>query len=644
MNLFLKKLKSVKGVSLIELIVSVALFSVLILSATGIFKMVIDGQRSSISAQNVQENMRYAMEKMSKEIRMAQVSNQDCGSGATNKVFNTANGGEELYFKNQNGDCITYYLENNRLKVIAGADAATGFVTPAKIEVSNLKFYVNDDLIGDSPSVQPYVVMVMDVRAIGQAIHEQKMKIQMTISSRAYEGGDLGTTCTPDCTGAVCGDSDGCEGICDGSCATGTCVDGVCTDSSWLAGPCLTSNSIYVYATDLSASSWGPAGFCTSPQCATGLDPAYSTSNALVASNAENFISYPARNACKTLGGRLPTVTELSCIYTHKADYGTFQSGDYWSNVEATSGNARFVRLTDGFVNVRGKSNDNYVRCVQGRQCTGADPENSTICAGDDTGLSTDTPKTLVSSCTVPTKCEYNCDLGYIYNAGNCVSDSSYVKLLLHMNGADGSTIFTDSETTPKTITRLGNAQIDTAYYKFPTASGLFDGSGDYLTVSDSNDWYFGTGDFTIDFWVRGAGAGTTLQGFCGQYSAGNYWYLTGYLESFMSEFKVFYFKVVTSGITIIDAMIPYDNINPSSFNHIELTRSGSNIYLFVNGFTFGPTNIGNGAMPNSTGVFEIGATNNHATVINGWIDEFRITKGAARHTTNFTPPTTPAP
>ena len=190
MNLFFKKLKSVKGVSLIELIVSVAIFSVLILSATGIFKMVIDGQRSSISAQNVQENMRYAMEKMSKEIRMAQVSNQDCGSGATNKVFNTANGGEVLYFKNQNGKCITYYLNAGRLKVTVSdglISEADGFVTPAKIEVSNLKFYVNDDLIGDSPSVQPYVVMVMDVRAIGQAIHEQKMKIQMTISSRAYE-------------------------------------------------------------------------------------------------------------------------------------------------------------------------------------------------------------------------------------------------------------------------------------------------------------------------------------------------------------------------------------------------------------------------------------------------------------------------
>jgi len=39
--------------------------------------------------------------------------------------------------------------------------------------------------------------------------------------------------------------------------------------------------------------------------------------------------------------------------------------------------------------------------------CTGADPVNSTICPGDDSGLTSNTPKTLVTSCTDATKCEY---------------------------------------------------------------------------------------------------------------------------------------------------------------------------------------------------------------------------------------------
>ncbi|MFA5360309.1 MAG: hypothetical protein WC349_05170 [Patescibacteria group bacterium] len=53
--------------------------------------------------------------------------------------------------------------------------------------------------------------------------------------------------------------------------------------------------------------------------------------------------------------------------------------------------------------------------------CTGVDPENSTICTGDDTGLTEDTAKTLVGSCTDPVKCEYICDSGYDWNGSSCI-------------------------------------------------------------------------------------------------------------------------------------------------------------------------------------------------------------------------------
>lgn len=191
---FIKKIKAESGVSLIELIASVAIFAFLVLLASQIFKMTIDGQRNSISAQNVQENMRYAIEKMSKEIRMAQISNQDCESifspppAAIYKVYNTAGGDTKLYFKDKDGRCVAYYLENNRLKITAGtAPGVTNYITPEKIQVGNLKFLVVDNLIGDLPAKQSYVTMIMDVKASGPAEHEQKIKIQTTISSRYYD-------------------------------------------------------------------------------------------------------------------------------------------------------------------------------------------------------------------------------------------------------------------------------------------------------------------------------------------------------------------------------------------------------------------------------------------------------------------------
>jgi len=182
-----------KGVTLLEITVAVAIFSVVMLSATEIFRMVIEGQRNAIASQNVQESMRYAFETMAKEIRTAIASNDDCESlfnppaGATNKVFNTTTNseGDILYFKNKDGDCVAYYLEDETLKVIRESNIAS--TTPGKIKITNLDFKVTDDLIGAFHSLQPLVTMKMDIEAAGKEMHKQTMKMQTTISSRYYE-------------------------------------------------------------------------------------------------------------------------------------------------------------------------------------------------------------------------------------------------------------------------------------------------------------------------------------------------------------------------------------------------------------------------------------------------------------------------
>src|SRR5262245_10600539 len=74
---------------------------------------------------------------------------------------------------------------------------------------------------------------------------------------------------------------------------------------------------------------------------------------------------------------------------------------------------------------------------------------------------------------------------------------------LCHFEGTDGSTTFVDSSTFPNVITPSGNAQIDNAQFKFGSTSGLFDGSGDYLTVTMRSDFAVGYEDLTVDFWVR---------------------------------------------------------------------------------------------------------------------------------------------
>jgi hypothetical protein len=87
--------------------------------------------------------------------------------------------------------------------------------------------------------------------------------------------------------------------------------------------------------------------------------------------------------------------------------------------------------------------------------------------------------------------------------SGSPASDPywSNVSLLTHCNGTDASTAFIDE--TAKTITANGNAQIDTAFSQFGGASALFDGTGDYLSLAKNTGFEFGTGDFTIELFVR---------------------------------------------------------------------------------------------------------------------------------------------
>ena len=153
--------------------------------------------------------------------------------------------------------------------------------------------------------------------------------------------------------GAPCSTDEECTG--DNWCNAGTCV------SPWLSGPC---SGIEVYHVDVSRRKWKTSKTdCNIPQC--GQNGGQNGDN-LVANNSVNFTDYPARDACKDLGGRLPTVEELRCIYNHRSDYGGFLSSNpHWSSTEFSRDSAHYVRFTDGIWSYADKTTSYYVRCVR---------------------------------------------------------------------------------------------------------------------------------------------------------------------------------------------------------------------------------------------------------------------------------------
>lgn len=210
-------------------------------------------------------------------------------------------------------------------------------------------------------------------------------------------------------------------------------------------------------------------------------------------------------------------------------------------------------------------------------------------------------------------------------------------KLMLPMDGADAATAFPDSSASAKTVTAVGNAQIDTGQSKFGGASGLFDGAGDRLTVPDSPDWSTGTGDFTIDFWVRPAGAGNNQALCASDGGTTDHWSLLQRGGNSTLRFQV----RVASAFTMAHEW----SWSPSNgtWYHVAVTRSGNSWRAFIDGTQIGSTITDAGSVPDFSGLFLVGSGyDNNANALNDWqghIENFRYIKGTAVWTGNFTPP-----
>lgn len=207
---------------------------------------------------------------------------------------------------------------------------------------------------------------------------------------------------------------------------------------------------------------------------------------------------------------------------------------------------------------------------------------------------------------------------------------------LLHMDGTDASTTFSDAF---RTWTAQGNAQIDTAQSKFGGASGLFDGTGDYINTAASANFDFGSGDFTVQSWWRSAatisaGAYQFLLGAIGNASV--YW---GVRES--TGYKL----AINDTTGSLEALTSAFTFATDTWYHLESSRVGNNIYQFVDGVLLGTTDITGLAYNfNSSGTTIAARTTGANQTVNGWLDDFVVHKGVGLHTSGFTPRTTAWP
>ena len=184
-----------------------------------------------------------------------------------------------------------------------------------------------------------------------------------------------------------------------------------------------------------------------------------------------------------------------------------------------------------------------------------------------------------------------------------------------------------------KTLTANGDAQLSTAQKKFGTTSLLLDGTGDYVSLASSNDFGFGTGAFSINFWVRLDAIGGTAQNLLDM-RAGS---ASDTAVRLYTTSGNLYFDVGgTAQITANSAL------SATTFHHIVIDRSGTSTKLFVDG-----TQVGTYSDSNNYGNIKplvIGAAYDGSNATDGHIDDFRVVKGTSIYQSAFSAPSSRHP
>lgn len=187
-----KKINNEKGISLVELVVAVSVFSIMVTAASGIFINALKAQKTIVAKQNVADNLRYVMEFMVKEMRMAQTDTVNpsltFNDGAA--VPATVKNGRftKISFKNMSLSAIIYDFDSVNNKILRndlGGIGGVQAISSDEVLITDLKFTVNNWNLTPGPdAVAPYITILIKAKAKSGAGGETEL--QTSVSPRIY--------------------------------------------------------------------------------------------------------------------------------------------------------------------------------------------------------------------------------------------------------------------------------------------------------------------------------------------------------------------------------------------------------------------------------------------------------------------------
>jgi len=208
------------------------------------------------------------------------------------------------------------------------------------------------------------------------------------------------------------------------------------------------------------------------------------------------------------------------------------------------------------------------------------------------------------------------------------------VRMLLHFNGANNSTTFTDSSQHAYAVTRAGSAKISTTQSKFGGSAGYFDGTGDYI-YSDNTYPAWGTSAVTAECFFRYDYDPDTQ-------------YLFDF-RNFSGDVEPFIYLNDSNEINFGLDNATQESIAAATgtWHHVAVTRNSNTWRFFLNGTQVGSdhtmaTSLSRRCL--TIGTSRINRDTSSTRKYNGYVDDFRLSVGVARYTSNFTVTTTQFP
>jgi hypothetical protein len=212
-----------------------------------------------------------------------------------------------------------------------------------------------------------------------------------------------------------------------------------------------------------------------------------------------------------------------------------------------------------------------------------------------------------------------------------------FTTTLLHFDGVNGATTFLDSSKSGRTYSVSGGTvALNTTTKKLGSASGNFTATSSAISTATNADWDFGAGNFTIDYWMQppASGGGLTLT----NNSNGNVFSGFGLGSNTTTPF--FQAGNGSSNVAGYTATI---SITAGTWNHFAFVRNGTTFLIFLNGTSISLTTstaISTNTIGAASAAMNVGTLSTFAPV--PFLDELRVSKGIARWTSNFTPPSRP--